>query len=263
MIQVLNVFNAELFKVTRPRTLLIAVLVVILAASIATSVTVLGAESERPGGESVTVTDLEAAGGGTEAFSRGIAFSGIFVFVALAANWAGEFSQGTVRSLLMKQSSRTALLAGKFAGLAAFSAGLLLLFEALTFAISVALASTESISTAEWFSINGLGEAARDYATGLFWLTAWLSFGMMLGVILRSVPLTLGVGIAWAGPFENLTQEGWDVLAELYPGLLLRALAVGGTTEVEFSRAVVLLTAYALLALVLSFLSFNHRDVTA
>ena len=110
-----NVIRAELLKLTRPRILIGTFVAVLIAAVVATSVTVFSVEAtDGPAaGRGVSLGELAASGGGTEAFSLGMSFSGFFVFVTLAANWASEFSQGTFRTLLMKQPRRTYLLAGK------------------------------------------------------------------------------------------------------------------------------------------------------
>jgi ABC-2 type transport system permease protein len=261
----IDVFRAEFLKLTRQRILAGTLVAIVLAAVVATSVAVLSVEAnEGPAaGRGVTLQELAAAGGGTEAFSLGMSFSGFFVFVTLAANWAGEFSQGTFRTLLMQQPSRPYLLAGKLAGIVVFAAGVLLVFEGLTWALSLALAPTQDVSTSAWFSINGLAEAARDYANALLGVSAWASFAMMLGVLLRSTPVTLGVGIAWAGPFEHLTGEAWSALSGIYPGLLLEALAVGGTADAPYARALLLLTGYMAVAVAVSLISFTRRDVAA
>jgi ABC-2 type transport system permease protein len=261
----INVFKAELLNLTRPRILAGALVAVLLAAVVATSVAVFSVEAtDRPAsGQGVTVEELATAGGGTEAFSLGMAFSGFFVFVLLAANWAGEFSQGTFRSLLMKQPRRPYLLAGKLAGLLAFAAAVLLLFEGATWALSLALTPTQDISTSAWFSPDGLTEAAGDYANALLSVAAWACFAMMLGALLRSMLLTVGVGIAWAGPFENITQEAWSALTGLYSGLLLRALAVGGTDDVSYARALALIVVYAAVASLVAVVSFTRRDMAS
>jgi ABC-2 type transport system permease protein len=261
----INVFRAELLKLTRPRILVGTLLAVLVAAVVATSVAVLSAEATEglDAGRGVTLAELAGAGGGTEAFSLAMSVSGVFVFVTLAANWASEFSQGTFRTLLLKQPRRPFLLAGKLGGLAAFAAAVLLLFEGLTWALSLALAPTQGVSTSAWFSLDGLGEAARDYGNALLGVSAWSSFAMMLGVLLRSTPITLAVGIAWAGPFEHLTQRAWDALSGLYPGLLLEALAVGGTSEAPYGGALALVAAYAAVAVAVSLVSFTQRDLAA
>ncbi len=260
----IDVFRAELSRLTRRRFLAATAVAVLIAVIIATTVVFLSAEAQAvPARERGTsLEELAAAGGGTEAFSLAVSFSGFFVFVVFTANWAGEFTQGTFRTLLMKQPRRLYLLAGKLAGLLAFAAVVLLVAEAATWLISLAFTPTRDVSASAWFSLRGLGEAAEDYANALFGVSAWACFGMALGVLVRSTPLALAVGIAWAGPFEHITHRAWDAASGWYPGLLLERLAVGGTNDVSYDRALTFLAAYVAVATALTIVWFSRRDVT-
>lgn len=261
----INVFRAELSKLTRRRFLATTALVLFAAAVLATVVVFLSAEaSGAPAPErGTTIQDLSAAGGGTEAFSTALSVGGFFVFVVSTAIWASEFSQGTFRTLLMKQPSRVSLLAGKLAALLAFAAAVLLVAEAAMFFISLAIAPAENVSSAAWFSVDALGEAAADYGTALFWVAAWSCFAMALGVLIRSIPLALAVGIGWFGPFEHITDAAWDGATSWYPGLLLERLALGGTSEVSFVHALTLLAGYVAVAAAASVVTFARRDVAS
>jgi hypothetical protein len=85
----------------------------------------------------------------------------------------------------------------------------------------------------------------------------------MVAVLLRSVPLALGVGIAWAGPVEHIIQNSWAAAAKFFPGLLLEAFAAGGTTEVSAGRALLSVAAYTVVAAIIASVVFARRDVTA
>jgi len=210
-----------------------------------------------------TLESLAQAGGATEAFSIGVSFTGILVFVLFIANVAGEFSQGTFRTLLMRQPRRVGLLAGKMAALLVFAAGVLVLAEILTVGASVALAPSQDVSTAAWFSVDGLGEAAANYATALFGVAAWASLGMALAVFVRSIPLALAIGIVWSGPFEHLLEDAWTAAGQWFPGLLLETLAAGGTADVSSTRALTLVGVYVAAAVTAATIVFARRDVTA
>ena len=95
---------------------------------------------------------------------------------------------------------------------------------------------------------------------------AFLALGLVLAttvaVLLRSVPLALAVGIAWAGPFEHLLQNAWTTAGRVFPGLLLEAFVAGGTPEVSPTRALVLVAAYAAVAAAAGVAVFARRDVS-
>ncbi len=94
-------------------------------------------------------------------------------------------------------------------------------------------------------------------------MTSWALLGMALATFVRSTPLALGIGIAWAGPFEHLLQDAWTAAASWFPGLLIESLAAGGTPDVSFARAAVMVAVYVTVAAGAAFTVFARRDVTA
>jgi ABC-2 type transport system permease protein len=185
------------------------------------------------------------------------------VLVLFIANVAGEFSQGTFRTLLMRQPRRLGLLAGKMAALLMLLAGVLALAELLTVGASAAIAPSQDVATSSWFGLDGLADAAADYATALLGVASWALLGMAIAVFVRSIPIALGIGIVWAGPFEHILQDSWTSADRWFPGLLLESLAAGGTDEVAFGRALALVAFYVAVAVSAAAVVFARRDVTA
>jgi hypothetical protein len=85
---------------------------------------------------------------------------------------------------------------------------------------------------------------------------------MTVAVFVRSIPVALAIGIVWSGPFEHLLQDGWSAASQWFPGLLLEALAVGGTAEVSATRSLLLVTLYVAVAGAAGALVFARRDIT-
>jgi hypothetical protein len=102
-----------------------------------------------------------------------------------------------------------------------------------------------------------------DYVSVLFWVTGYALLGMTLAVLVRSVPVALAIGIAWAGPFEHLLQDAWSPAERFFPGLLLEAFVAGGTLDVSVSRALLTVTVYLVLAATIAATTFARRDITA
>jgi hypothetical protein len=258
--------RAELVKLRRRRVLLLTAAATFVF-SIATALVVLASAEpagNRPGfGQGTTIEALSAAGGGTEVFTTGISFAGTFVFVVFVGAIAVEFSRGTVRTMLLRQPRRGALLAGKLAGLVLFAAAVLAAAEALTWTAATLLAPTQDIPTGEWRSLAAVGHALGDYASAVFWVGGYALFGLTVAVLTRSVPVALAIGIAWAGPFEHLIQDAWNTANRVFPGLLLEAFVAGGTTEVSSLRAFATLVIYMLGAAAVAGTIFLRRDVTA
>lgn len=258
-------FNAELLKLRRRRVAVAASVTAIAFAVIASLTVFLSATQTGGGGpdRGATVASLSEAGGATQAFATGASFIGILVLVLFIANIAGEFSQGTFRTLLMRQPRRIGLLAGKMAALLVFTAGVLAVAELLTVVASLAIAPSQDVATGSWFTLAGLGDAAGDFATAMLGVCAWGSLGMALAIFVRSIPVALGIGIVWSGPFEHLTQDAWTAAGEWFPGLLLESLAAGGTDEVSFARALALVAIYVVVAVTTAAVVFARRDVTS
>jgi hypothetical protein len=97
----------------------------------------------------------------------------------------------------------------------------------------------------------------------LFWVTGYALLGMTVAVLLRSVPVALAVGIAWAGPFEHLLEDAWGPAQRVFPGLLLEAFVAGGTSDVSAGRALMTVAFYVVAAAAVAATVFARRDVTA
>jgi ABC-2 type transport system permease protein len=260
-----RIVQAELQRLLRRRTMVIAAAASVAFAVVATlAVWAAAPESGPPrarGG--TTLARLASDAGGTEAFAVGASFIGFFVFVTFIALIATEFSGGTFRALLLRDPHRLRLIAGKLVAALTVAAGSLLVAEALSFAISVAIAPSNGVDTGAWFSLAGLGHAVGDFATVFAGVAGWAVFGTTLAVIFRSAPLALAVGFAWAGPFENIVVDSWTTGYRVFPGQVLAAIIQGGTPEISLTRAITTGVAYVGIAAVATATLLTRRDVTS
>ena len=260
-----RIVKAELLRLVRRRTLAVAAAGALLFSVVATLTVFSSARDSaapsRRGG--ATLAALAGHGGGTEAFAVGASFVGFFVFVTFIALLAGEFSGGTFRALLLRDPHRLRVIVGKLVGILAVAAAVVALAEACTLVVSSVVAPTEDVSTADWFSLRSLGDGARDYATVFAGVAGWAVFGTTLAVIFRSTPLALGVGFAWAGPFENIVVDSWEAGYRYFPGQVLASLIRGGTAELGVGRAVLTAALYAGIAAAATLALVSRRDVTA
>jgi ABC-2 type transport system permease protein len=258
------VIRAELTKLARRPVLLgMGIGAVLFAVVSSLTVFLTAAPDGPPTGRSATLETLARPGGGTEAFALGVSFIGLLVLVVVVANFTGEYSRGTFRTLLMREPRRVRLLAGKTTALLIVIALVLAAAGGATWVASVSLAPSQGVAMSEWFTLDALGDNLGDYGTALLTVAGWAFLGMALGVLLRSTTLALAIGVAWAGPFEHLAEDGWSGAGEWFPGLLLETLAAGGTANVAQSRALVLVLVYAAVAVALAAAVFRRRDVTA
>jgi ABC-2 type transport system permease protein len=256
--------RAELVKLRRRRVLLLTAAITLIFTIGSAAIVLSSAEqSGNPQDRGVTLESMADAGGGTEVFTTAVSFAGTFLFVVFVGAVAVEFSRGTFRTMLLHQPRRLRLLAGKMAGLLGFAAVVLAAAEVLTWIAARVLAPGQDVDTSEWFSAAALGDAFVDYGSVLFWVTGYALLGMTLAVLVRSVPIALAIGIAWAGPFEHLVQEAWSPAEGVFPGLLLEAFVAGGTIDVSVSRALLTVTLYVLVATAIAGTAFARRDMTA
>jgi ABC-2 type transport system permease protein len=256
--------RAELVKLRRRRVLIVtAATTLIFTVGSAAIILAAAEQSGDPRERGVTLESLAQAGGGTEVFTTAMSFAGTFLFVVFVGAVAVEFSRGTFRTMLLYEPRRLRLLAGKMAGLLLFAAVVLAAAEALTWVVARLLAPSQGVATGEWISAAALGDALADYGSVLFWVTGYALLGMTLAVLVRSVPVALAIGIAWAGPFEHLLQDSWSPADRLFPGLLLEAFVAGGTTDVSAFRALLTVTVYLMIAATIAATTFARRDITA
>ena len=263
-----RIIHAQLVRLVRGRTIAVLVAATLLFAVLA-SLTVFGTASSEPAvgaasrRGSISLSVLQRASGGTEAFAIGASFTGFLVFVTFIAAIATEFSGGTWRALLLRDPHRRRVLVGTVAALLVLAAATVALAEVLTFAMSWLVAPSNDVATTEWFTLSGLSSALGNYLTVLAGVAGWAVFGTTLAVIFRSAPLALGVGFAWAGPFENILVDSWDAGYRLFPGQVLASLIRGGTAELAMGRAVLTGLVYVGGAALVALTLVSRRDVTA
>jgi ABC-type transport system involved in multi-copper enzyme maturation permease subunit len=256
--------QAELVKLRRRRVLIVTAVTTLIFSVGSAAIIVASAErTGNPRGRSVSVASLGDAGGGTEVFTTAVSFAGTFLFVVFVGAVAVEFSRGTFRTMLLHEPRRLRVLGGKMAGLLLFAAVILAAAEALTWLAARLIAPSQDIATRDWISSATLGDALADYGSVLLWVAGYALLGMTVAVLVRSVPLALGIGIAWAGPIEHILQDAWSPAERVFPGLLLEAFVAGGTTEVSASQALLTVAVYVAVAATIAALTFARRDITA
>lgn len=261
----IRTFRAELVKLRRRRVLIVAAMTSIVFAVGGAAVVLMAAEPATPVSYhgQITREGLAVAGGGTEVFTTAISYVGTFLFVVFVGATAVEYSRGTFRTMLLRQPRRFRLLAGKLAALLAFAGVVLALTEVLTWVAALLIAPSQDVSRSAWVSLDAIGSGLADYAAVLFWVAGYAVLGMTLGIIVRSVPIALAIGIAWAGPFEHLVQEAWAPVSQVFPGLLLEAFVAGGTTDVSAAQAFITIAVYIAAAAAIGGTLFSRRDVAA
>jgi ABC-2 type transport system permease protein len=185
---------------------------------------------------------------------------GIVALCLFAGAVATEYSQGTLRNLLVREPRRVQLLSGKFLALAAFIGLAVLLAIAVAVAVAFALAPGKGIHTSAWTSSTGLNDFVQSI------LHVWLSclgygvLGTALAIVLRSPALAIAIGVAYVLPGEAIIDALWDNGDRWLPGQLLSALAHGGTSSASYAHALATLALYVVVVAAGTLLLFSRRD---
>lgn len=265
-------FRAELLKLWRPSTL-VAMGILALLSTLATILIISLADPAGPttgssgsGGSSgfdVTTNALSTAKGITLGFTGGSSFTGLLVFLVFAITITSEYSQGTIRTLFLREPRRLSWLAGRVAVMLSLVAAALLAALVVSVFVGLAVAQIRGIDTSAWWSLDAAGHAASSYLNALVAAAFFGLVGTVLGLVLRSTPLTLAVGIAWTFPLEHILQDSWSGSNGVLPGLVFDAISQGGVTDASYGAALLVGAAYTLGATVIGAASLARRDVTA
>lgn len=195
------------------------------------------------------------------------------IFGALVAG--SEYGWGTLKTVLSQKPGRLGVLLGKFTALGLF----LLVFVALALGAaalgSFAVARLEEAAV-EWPPV---GEFLRGFGAGALILAVWGTLGFALATLFRGTALAIGLGLAYALAVENILAT-LPIQGDTFENI--RRATLGENTSglsnyfgspfpegfgipeplVEPGRAVLVLSAYALVFVGLSALLLWRRDVT-
>lgn len=236
-----------------------AVLATVLTLATASNPTAGG---HRPSGQGLTLAQLAASDGLARTMARGATFIGVVALALFAIAIADEYSQGTLRNLVVRQPRRVRLLAGKLLALASFTTIALLAAEVLAGATALVLASSQDVATSAWFTSAGWAALGTGFGNLLIATLGWGLLGALLALLLRSPAAAVGAGLAYAIPFEELLAAAWRSGERWLPGQLLGVLADGGTATVAYARAALALAIYGVLAATAGATLFARRDIT-
>ena len=192
---------------------------------------------QRVSGRGVTVASLSDAGGGTEVFTTAVSFAGTFLFVLFVGVVAVEFSRGTFRTMLLHQPRRLRLLAGKMARPCSRSRrSCSRSTEALTWMAAGCSRPRRTSRPARGSAPTRSARLLPTTAPSLFWVSGYALLGTTLAVLVRSVPVALAIGIAWAGPFEHLLQDAWGPASGSSRGYCSRPSSPAGRQTVSATQ---------------------------
>ena len=258
-----STFRSELVKLTNPTAL--AVGLIPAGFVIVSMVLAVGNASDQPDdrgpvGIAPSRQQLAEAGGLADALGTSALFLGVVSLCIAAASFGGEYSRSTLRNLLMRQPRRLVLVAGKSACVACYLAAAVALSCVAGALAGFALAPTNDVSTAAWTTAGGYGAAAATTGNLIVASLAWAAVGSALAIFARSPTAAIAGGLAYAIPGE-IVLTSIEPIRDLLPGEAFRAVATGGSPDLSYPAALVVVLVWCGAATAASWSLFVRRDV--
>ncbi|ULO05193.1 ABC transporter permease [Paenibacillus sp. 19GGS1-52] len=179
----------------------------------------------------------------------------ILAIIGTAGVVSKEYGQGTIKFLLIRARSRTAILASKYV-------------VVLLYALTLTIVTTVAVygSGILWFGLNG-GEAGfTEILLSVLYVfvytVVYATLAFMIGILTTSTGVTIGITM-FAITIDKLVISREFYKYVLFPNLNLVAYKGDGAPMpgMTLSFSIVVLTVYMLLFLLAGFVVFRRRDV--
>jgi len=120
--------------------------------------------------------------GSVTGFSSVGGLLGLIALCVFAAQTAQEYTYGTLRNLLVRQSGRLRILGGKLIANTIFAMVMVLFSAVVSIGISVALAPGAKVATDLWFTSDGWSSIIHTVINVFIAVFGFGVFGMALGI---------------------------------------------------------------------------------
>ncbi|MCW2540920.1 MAG: hypothetical protein JWN95_2645 [Frankiales bacterium] len=260
----INSFRAEWLLLNRRRLWLILSAVTAAFTVAATALVVATAKPALgPNSDGLSLQAISGPGGATAAVVFSVAFASILVLAAFASVMTNEFTRGTLRAAFTRQPRRLTLIAGKLGARITIAATLMLGALVIGWITAVLVAPGQPVDTTGWWGVDAIEQAGTDYLRLLAFVAGYALIGTTLAVLFRSTPVTLGIGVLWFGPIENVLGDGRSWAEHTFPGLLLRSvLQPDRPDSVSSLTAGLTLVGYAVICIAAITAVLQGRDAT-
>ncbi|MCX6445974.1 MAG: ABC transporter permease [Actinobacteria bacterium] len=235
-----RVVLAELRKLRRPTLVLGTLGAALFFSALITSFLFLLIDDPNGNGDrgrTIGREVLTLASGSVRGFSSVGGLLGIIALCVFAAQTAQEYTYGTLRNLLVRQSGRLRILGGKLIANTIFATLMVLFSAVVSIGISVALAPGAKVSTDLWFTSDGWSSIIHTVINVFIAVFGFGVFGMALGLLLRSPISSISVGVLWILIIENLLGAVKKSALQWLPGSQLNTIAEGGTETISYLHA--------------------------
>jgi ABC-type transport system involved in multi-copper enzyme maturation permease subunit len=260
----IRVFRSEWRKLRRP-TLFAGTLGIVLALSVLiTSLLFLLLDQESgngPRGRVITRDTLALPSGLYRGFTNFAGLLGTIALSVFAAQTALEYTNGTLRNLLVRQPKRLVLLVGKYAAMCSFALLTVIVSAMGSIGISLLLAPTKDINTDAWFTRESLSLLYSNIGNVYLCAIAYGTIGMAVGIILRSPISSISISLAWILIVEGILSFTVDGLDKWLPGQLMSLIAESSNREISYTYALAGTAIYLVIFGGIATTLFAKRDV--
>ena len=202
---------------------------------------------------------------------------GVFALIIGVLLQGSEYGWGTVKMLYTQRAGRLAMLIGKLAALATVIVLMVIGLFAVDAASSVAAALLDGKSIdfpAASEILKGIGAMSLIFAF-------WAGFGFILATLFRQSAMAIGLGLAYALVVEGLifgfgasllswlknVQQWFPIantgyLTDSFGSVRIRGIRPSAPPFADATHAVLVLTAYVVVFVVVSAVLVRRRDVT-
>ena len=261
----IRVFLSEWRKLRRP-TLFVGTLgIVFLLSVLITSLLFLLLDSDGgngPRGRVITRESLALPSGLYLGFTNFAGLLGTIALSVFAAQTALEYTNGTLRNLLVRQPKRLLLLAGKYVAMCSFALLTVIVSAIGSIGISLALAETKNVNTDAWFTNDSLQLLYSNLGNVYLSVIAYGTIGMAVGIILRSPISSIAISLAWILILEGILSFTVDGLDKWLPGQLMSLISESSNADISYTYALVGSGLYLVIFGTIATGLFVRRDVS-
>jgi len=194
----------------------------------------------------------------------------VITLIMVTSNIASEWSQGTLRNLLVREPGRLRLLAGKMLALVLFVTISLALTLAISAALILAAAHAQLNSTAAWTSSEGIRTFLAFFGNEVLCLFGISLLGMLIAVLTRSLGAAVGIALAYVLVPEGVIAMAWQEGSKWFPIRVLNFLpgsifppTVGPSPPQGYFAALLIALLWMAGFVVVSAVAFRRQDINA
>lgn len=261
----IRVFRSEWRKLRRPTLFLGTIGIVFVLSVLITSLLFLLLDSQGgngPRGRVITRDTLALPSGLYLGFTNFAGLLGTIALSIFAAQTALEYTNGTLRNLLVREPRRFVLLAGKYVSMCSFALLTVIVSAIGSIGISLILAPTKDINTEAWFTRASFELLYSNLGNVYLSAIAYGSVGMAVGIILRSPISSISISLAWILILEGILSFTVDGLDKWLPGQLMSLISETSNGNISYTHALVGSGIYLVLFGSIATALFVRRDVS-